>query len=74
MNLRQKISEAMKQFKWFLRMVVGAVTMFYLTMLAAGRLVIGICSQLLLSAKSSYIIIMIGPSSDFGSQPYFGYL
>ena len=29
---------------------------------------------LLLSAKSSYIIIMIGPSSDFGSQPYFGYL
>ena len=30
--------------------------------------------QLLLSAKSSYIIIMIGPSSDFGSQPYFGYL
>lgn len=46
MNLRQKISEAMKQFKWFFRMVVGAVTMFYLTMLAAGRLVIGICSQL----------------------------
>ena len=31
-------------------------------------------SELLLSAKSSYIIIMIGPSSDFGSQPYFGYL
>ena len=31
-------------------------------------------SLLLLSAKSSYIIIMIGPSSDFGSQPYFGYL
>ena len=31
-------------------------------------------SKLLLSAKSSYIIIMIGPSSDFGSQPYFGYL
>ena len=30
--------------------------------------------KLLLSAKSSYIIIMIGPSSDFGSQPYFGYL
>ena len=29
---------------------------------------------ILLSAKSSYIIIMIGPSSDFGSQPYFGYL
>ena len=37
-----------------------------------------VCSQigckLLLSAKSSYIIIMKGPSSDFGSQPYFGYL
>ena len=32
------------------------------------------CFLLLLSAKSSYIIIMIGPSSDFGSQPYFGYL
>ena len=45
MNLRQKISEAMKQFKWFFRMVVGAVTMFYLTMLAAGRLVIGKCSK-----------------------------
>lgn len=45
MNLRQKISEAMKQFKWFFRMVVGAVTMFYLTMLVAGRLVFGICSQ-----------------------------
>ena len=30
--------------------------------------------KILLSAKSSYIIIMIGPSSDFGSQPYFGYL
>ena len=30
--------------------------------------------DILLSAKSSYIIIMIGPSSDFGSQPYFGYL
>jgi len=45
MNLRQKISEAMKRFKWFFRMVVGAVTMFFLTMLAAGRLVFGICSQ-----------------------------
>lgn len=45
MNLRQKISEAMKQFKWFFRMVVGAVTMFFFTMLAAGRLVIGIYSQ-----------------------------
>ena len=34
----------------------------------------GLDFLLLLSAKSSYIIIMIGPSSDFGSQPYFGYL